>query len=524
MAKNLRDLVIDGVALVVGSDRQPANPGAKVLVYKAAGAAGVRTSLTNTDKGDPMVKKTEEAAPDTKGIGAIVKAALDSAKEALAKATRTVDSTYTSTSTTKETYTPDPVSNDPVMLTAPAPVAAAAPAVDLAGVVTKALVDALAPLTKAVETLDSRLVKLETEPTGSQVVTEDKIVKSTGIQVRDRAMKMFPGFEKSVLEQTGSDRLTKATIISSNLTYGLHNQEADRFIDYLVDESKLLSSIRLERMEGNTKWVDKLGLASKVLKKATPGVDPGDTVSVNTARVQLVAKEVIAIVSIGDDTLEDNIEGDALLQHIIKMIVNSARNEIEEAVIHGDTAVADTYILDAFDGYYKLAKAGSANVVEAMTDANRFWPGTNGVKATKLIKALPTKFRVDKSKLAFILPPDLQLDYMDSLADKVSADAFGALVGRPDQDELSLRLIKNFTVPRMKTNMSFTYSATPYTDGAFVMLTMLDNLILGMQRDIKIEFQRFARKRCTDAVVTFRLAPQVEETSAIAIYDHAKVA
>jgi hypothetical protein len=297
--------------------------------------------------------------------------------------------------------------------------------------------------------------------------------------------------------------------------------EAGQFIDYIVDQSTLLKLCRTVKMPNKKYFIDKIGLGGKVLVKGTPGTDPGDTVSTSgPTQVILDSNEVLAIVSIGDDTLEDNIEGDAFVQHLLGMIARAAANELEQAAIHGDTTVADTGILDRWDGWYKLAKANGAHVIEGMTDTDRYWPGTNAAKATKVLKAIPSKYRQDMRNMACILNQDVYLDYNDELANKGYTDAWQAITGMTD---LPVRGVKNVKVPMLQTNMSFSYSSTPYTDGTIVMFTDLRNLIFGIHRDIKIEPFRQPRKRATDYVLSMRGAVNIENCDAIGLYDHAKV-
>jgi hypothetical protein len=100
----------------------------------------------------------------------------------------------------------------------------------------------------------------------------------------------------------------------------------------------------------------------------------------------------------------------------------------------GDTGTADAGILDRFDGWYKLAKAGGAHVTEAMADSDRYWAGTApaGSKMTKLLKSLPLKYRQDLAMMRAILPPDLQLDYTDTIAAIAIPDAIKAITGVTD--------------------------------------------------------------------------------------------
>jgi hypothetical protein len=523
MAK-LRNLKLDEFSIVRGSTKTPANPEAVALVYKAA---------EREEGNDLQIKKSEPKPAETKQKS-LARRLADVIEGVLkAQTTTTVQSSSTSQYSSEYTETVNSeagappnasgdgsttiVITDAVEKTTPAPAPAAAAAGQDGDV--GEVVKAIEPLAKAVVSIDSRLAKLESRPVGSQ-----QVAKSAGITVTDRSGAKFPEFTKFLSQASQlspGQRLTKATITSSGWSYGLSMAEAAVFIDYVVDQSTLLKLCRTVQMPDKKYNIDKIGLGGKVLVKGTPGTDPGDTVSVSgPTQVQLDAEEVIAIVSIGDDTLEDNIEGDAFVQHLLNMIAAAAANELEEAAIHGDTTVPDAGILDRWDGWYKLAKAAGAHVVEAMTDTNRYWPGDAAAKATKLLKALPSKYRKDLRNLRCILPEDLYLDYSDELAAHGSSEGFMAITGIKD---LSVRSVQHVRVPLLKTDMSFTYSATPYTDGTFVMFTDLRNLIFGIHRGIKIEPFRQPRKRCTDYVLSMRADAQIENGDAIAIYDHAKV-
>jgi hypothetical protein len=518
----LRNLKIGEFSIVRGSDKQPANPEAVALYYKAQ------------RKETPMLLGKDNAPAQPKKMS-LAEQIAETLHKVLGKAatTRVSVSEYTSTSRTTDTVEDGaqgaPASNGtatvvvidsvdktdpkPTEKTVPAPAAAdPAPVVEI----TKAL----EPLTQAVVALDGRLAKLESRPVGSQRVKSFP----TSVQASDPAGARFPEFTKylrDVSQLSPGQKLTKATITSSGWSYGLSMAEAGAFIDYIVDQSVLLKLCRTIRMPDKKYNIDKIGLGGNVLVKGVAGVDPGDTVSISgPTQVALDASEILAIVSIGDDALEDNIEGDAFVQHLLSMISRSAANELEQAAIHADTGVSDAGIMDRFDGWYKLAKAAGAHVIEAMADTDRYWPGTNGAKATKVLKAIPSKYRQDYRTLAWLLNNDVYLDYNEELASKGYSEAWRAITG---QEDVPLRGIPNIRVPRMKTDMSFTYSSTPYTDGTPVICTDLRNLIFGIHREIRIEPYRQPRKRATDYVLSMRCAVQIENGDAIGIYDHAKV-
>jgi HK97 family phage major capsid protein len=481
--------------------------------------------------------QTPAAEPQQKSLAAQI---VDAVRLVIGKATttRTSETVYNSTSRTVDTVTDDGqpaaqdagstvvVISDAVQHTSPE--AAAGPAaaakaqpqpdpVDLA----KEIGTALDPLVAAVSQLDSRIAAVEKRAAVSQKVKS----MPHFVSVESNSGEKFPEFAKFLAQVSGltpGQKLTKATLTTSGWSYGLSLEEADRFLDYVIDESVLLKQIRTVRMTAAKHRIDKIGLGDRVLRKGQPGVDPGDTVAVPApTAIELVASEVVGIVSVSDDLIEDNIEGEAFVQHLLGMIGRAAANEIEQAAIHGDTGAADpTGILDRWDGFYKLAKAGGAHVIEAMADTDRYWPGTNGGKATRLLKTLPTKYRQDYRTLAVLLHNDLYLDYMDELASKGYSEAWQAITGMQD---VPIRSIRNIRVPLLKTDMAFTYNSQNYTDGTFVMVTDLRNLIVGIQREIRIEPQRWARKRCTDWVISMRADVKIENADAIAIYDHAKV-
>lgn len=530
----LKNLVLEEFSIVRGSDVKPANPEAIALKYKSMPAEGGRK-----EKESQMdMTQTPAAEPQHKSLAAQI---ADAVRMVVGKAstTRTSETVYNSTTRTVDTVVDDglqaaPDAGSTVVVISdavqngqpepkPEPAATAAkaqPQPDPADL-EKAIGAALDPLMAAVSQLDSRVAAVEKRAAVSQKVKS----MPNFVSVESNSGEKFPEFAKFLAQVSGltpGQKLTKATLTTSGWTYGLSLQEADRFLDYIIDESVLLKQIRTVRMTAAKHRIDKIGLGDRVLRKGQPGVDPGDTVSVPApTAIELVASEVVGIVSVSDDLIEDNIEGEAFVQHLLGMIGRAAANEIEQAAIHGDTAAADpTGILDRWDGFYKLAKAGGAHVIEAMADTDRYWPGTNGGKATRLLKTLPTKYRQDYRTLAVMLHNDLYLDYMDELASKGYSEAWQAITGMQD---VPIRSIRNIRVPLLKTDMAFTYNSQNYTDGTFVMVTDLRNLIVGIQREIRIEPQRWARKRCTDWVISMRADVKIENADAIAIYDHAKV-
>ena len=209
--------------------------------------------------------------------------------------------------------------------------------------------------------------------------------------------------------------LSKAAITTGSFTtgIGLSQEEADRFLDFVIDESGLKDKVRMERITTRDKLIDVVNLGGKVLKPAVEAVDPGETVSITTRQIKLTGKEVIAVMQISDDSLEDNIEGDAFADHLLGMVARATANELESALLYGRKTLlgSNTIIEQLWDGWVKLIEGGG-HVVDANGAgfSDRF---IERAKLSKLIKSLPTKFRRNKRNLSFRMADDIDQDWSD---------------------------------------------------------------------------------------------------------------
>lgn len=313
--------------------------------------------------------------------------------------------------------------------------------------------------------------------------------------------------------------LSKAAIVSGSFTggIGLSSEDANTFIDYMVDESELMKNARIERMAAATKKIFKLGIGAEVLVPATAVEDPGETVGINTAQIILSSKEMIAIARINDDSLEDNIEGEAFVDHLMRMIASAGANQLEYAYLMGKIEDPAVSVNDLFNGWYERIKADSGNAIDTSGDADRF---IERAKFSRLLKTLPSKYKgVNRKNLRFIVASDIEQDYADTMAARESALGDAAAMGSID---LAYRKIPIVPVALLPTNLP--ESETPVeNDATFILLTDYNNLIIGIQRDIRIETQREARLRATDFVMTLRVDIQLENPEAAAVYDLLKV-
>ena len=106
----------------------------------------------------------------------------------------------------------------------------------------------------------------------------------------------------------------------------LNTQQADLFIDYIQDESVLLKKVRKVKMNTPTKEIAKVNIGEEVLYPAGRSGTKftGKAVEAGTDSIQLKSKKMRAKVVILDDELEDNIEGPAFKEHLMRMLAKRA--------------------------------------------------------------------------------------------------------------------------------------------------------------------------------------------------------
>ncbi|MBA7527670.1 hypothetical protein ES705_19848 [subsurface metagenome] len=142
-------------------------------------------------------------------------------------------------------------------------------------------------------------------------------------------------------------------------------QEAERFQDYIFDQSVLKNNARQIKMQKATMNIRAIGLGTGKF------LHPGDKFSSSDYKtklthnlIQLTAKEVRGCAVVADDDIQDNIEGDAFVDHIMKMVTKQIANELDEAYWIGDTkgvgGFDDDDIRRLFDGWrYRITHSAA---------------------------------------------------------------------------------------------------------------------------------------------------------------------
>jgi len=243
------------------------------------------------------------------------------------------------------------------------------------------------------------------------------------------------------MAKVSNEELVRKAVVTADaiaLAGRLNPQQAEKFIDYVVDLSGLKNNARIVRIK--TDWeIDKIGVGKRVAMPKTEAVAPSGRRGVTTSKVTLTPKTIVVPFEIGDEFREENIEGDDVEDTIIRMMAAQLANDMEELYVNGDTLgraslqgdiidggsatqyVLDTY-LQLFDGWLKKARSG--NVYNA-AGAN-IGPST----VSGMIRAMPQKFRRDYSKLRMLLAPDLEQLFRERTASRATAAGDAALSSR----------------------------------------------------------------------------------------------
>ena len=320
----------------------------------------------------------------------------------------------------------------------------------------------------------------------------------------------------------------------------LYPDQANRFLDYMWDATILAKAARTIRMRSNTTEIDRVAVGQRIMTVAQEDnprdyVNAGDDQFTNAAatfnKVSLTTRKLRLDWELSAESLEDNVEGPDLEDHIARLMATQAGNDIEDVLING-VGSATTGLLSAFKGFRQLA-LDNAHVVDA-----------NGVGLDKAvfnaaIKALPRKYKQRRNQLRFFTGSNLVQDYLYNLTAMTSGGftpfdiASGVLRGDVAANDGGPGTVTPFAfgipvinVPLMVETKVGDYSGSGHTDAAHgdVHLTFPQNFVVGIKRDVTV-YRLFQPKKDTIEYTLFiRVGCVMENYDAHVIVKNVKVA
>jgi len=301
----------------------------------------------------------------------------------------------------------------------------------------------------------------------------------------------------------------------------LRPEQARRFIDYVWDATILAQDGRRVTMRANTMELEKVNVGERVIRAAAQAVGDYTNAGATFSKVELTTKKIRLDWEVSAEALEDNIEGAALEDHIVRLMTNAFGNDIEDLAINGTGSGSDAF-LGIMNGFVNRVKTDGDAHESVVTVANNAW--TPEVMQN-IILAMPRKYRAIKNNLKFYAGTDVFQGIVKNngtLADAV-AEAFASRAGgTPGNRQAYLDGgAQTFGGARTTRVLGVDVQEVPYYPAGYVDLTFPQNRVWGFQRDITVNREYKPKKDTVEYTVFVRFGLQWEEQDAIAFADAA---
>lgn len=271
------------------------------------------------------------------------------------------------------------------------------------------------------------------------------------------------------------DSALKAITVSDLGNAVLQPEKAAMFVREMERSNPLLAESRRLDMRADKRDIDRIAYQVQILDATFSETKP----TFNTNRLDAV--KVKGQFAIEDDTLEDNIEGDALEDLIINLAGSQVGRDLIKLGLQGDTGSGDTF-LALTDGWVKLA----ANTVDG--SGGDFTQGDVEGAMNAAMAAADAKYLENRGDLRFYTTFDIRDNYHDVLRNRGTGLGDRAQTGN---DEVGYKGIAVREIGQMTINK--------------MLLTSPNNLVWGVHREVRIEPDRDPANEQTVFYITARV-------------------
>jgi HK97 family phage major capsid protein len=307
----------------------------------------------------------------------------------------------------------------------------------------------------------------------------------------------------------------------------LNPEQSRQFIDYIFDEMVLANDGRKVVMRGNTMELDKVRVGSRLVAKATQAEDTGINSAPAFTKIELTTTKFRLDYELSTESLEDNIEGAQLEDHVVRLMATQFGNDLEDIAINGrpGTSGEGTYnntlagfVRQTLDTNYAGAHEAAA-AIATMTD---IWDTENpkfGLDALEAVyNALPRKFKARRSDLKFYMNSKHLQEVISELR-QIGAGGVPEAVAQRVVDGQ----IQQIGGPAGAQYLVFGLPIleVPLYPDNYVDLTLPSNRIWGFQRDVTVHREFKPKKDTMEYTVYVRMGVALEEKSAIAYAEKA---
>ena len=300
----------------------------------------------------------------------------------------------------------------------------------------------------------------------------------------------------------------------------LRPEQAQRFIDYVWDATVLAQDGRRVTMRANTMELEKINVGERVIRSAAQGVGDYTNTGATFSKVELTTKKIRLDWEVTAEALEDNVEGAALEDHLVRLMTNAFANDIEDLAINGDGSTGN--FLSIMKGFVKKHKDNGDSHEVALTVADNAWTPE---KMQEIILGMPRKYRALKNNLKFYVGTDTFagiVKHNGTLADAI-AEAMGNRVAGTAANRQAYLDGNGQTFGGARTTrvLGIDVQEVPYYPEGYVDLTFPQNRVWGFQRDIVVNREYKAKKDTIEYTVFVRFGIQWEEEGTITWADAA---
>jgi len=298
-------------------------------------------------------------------------------------------------------------------------------------------------------------------------------------------------------------------------------EQARRFIDYVWDATVLAKDGRRVTMRANTMEIEKVNVGERVIRAAAQGAPDYTNIGATFTKVELTTKKIRLDWEVSTEALEDNIEGGALEDHLVRLMTNAFANDIEDLAINGLGTGADAF-LSIMAGFVKQTRGTVGNAAHeyaaTVSDNNYTTSVMQG-----LLLAMPRKYRALKANLKFYAGTDAFAGIVrnnGTLADAISS-AFADRIGSTQANRQEFLDGGAQTLGNSRTTrvLGVDVLEVPYYPAGYVDLTFPQNRVWGFQRDITVNREYKPKKDTIEYTVFVRFGIQWEELDAVAYVD-----
>ena len=308
----------------------------------------------------------------------------------------------------------------------------------------------------------------------------------------------------------------------------LNAEQSARFLDYIFDATVIGKVARTVRMRADTTEIDRMSVGEKLMKLATEADDTATNGAVTFSKISLTTKKLRMDWELSTESLEDNIEGADLEDHIARMMATQAGNDIEDVVLNGDTSLSSDNLYKSFNGVVKKAKT-SGRVVDAAGAA------VSRAVFNSALKAMPRKYKQRRGDLRFLAGSNLIQDFLyansigtnntipQDIASSVIRGAVAPLGGPAGYVAPFAFGIPIIEVPLLNETQTGDYSAATGSHGD-IHLSFPNNVVIGIKRDVTVYRFFWPRKDSVEYTMYTRVGVQIEQADAWVVVKNVKVA